>query len=217
MATKEIAPTCGAAMFAMLSAFRRPAPLQGPAVTIYGVVHMVSLQEQLMKAGLVDKNKAKKVAQDKSKQQKIDRRTGTQSVDEARLAALETQRKNAERARELNAQRDAVAAQKAIAAQIAQMVQQNRQGKGGGDIAYNFTHANKIERMYVSAAVQGHLMAGRLVIVRLGAATELVPRVIADKIAERDPSIVVRVNKTSTEVDADDPYAAYQIPDDLMW
>jgi len=27
----------------------------------------------------------------------------------------------------------------------------------------------------------------------------------------------VRVNKTSTEVDADDPYAAYQIPDDLMW
>ncbi|MDP3638374.1 MAG: DUF2058 family protein [Azonexus sp.] len=26
-----------------------------------------------------------------------------------------------------------------------------------------------------------------------------------------------RLNKTSTEVDADDPYAAFQIPDDLMW
>jgi uncharacterized protein YaiL (DUF2058 family) len=25
------------------------------------------------------------------------------------------------------------------------------------------------------------------------------------------------VNKPSTEVDADDPYAAFQIPDDLMW
>jgi hypothetical protein len=45
----------------------------------------------------------------------------------------------------------------------------------------------------------------------------LVPRVIADKIAERDPSMVVRVNKASTEIPADDPYAAYQIPDDLMW
>ena len=178
---------------------------------------MASLQDQFLKAGLVDKNKAKLASQDKSKQKKVERRTGTQGVDEARLAALETQRKHAERARELNAQRDAAATQKAILAQIVQLVNKNRQGKGVGDIAYNFTHDKKIERIYVSAAVQGHLMAGRLVIVRQGGATELVPRIIADKIAERDASLVVRVNKTSIEVDADDPYAAFQIPDDLMW
>ncbi|RJG11568.1 DUF2058 domain-containing protein [Massilia cavernae] len=178
---------------------------------------MVSLQEQLLKAGLVDKNKVKQVNQDKSKQKKVERRTGTQTVDEARLAAIETQRKNAERARELNAQRDAAAAQKAVMAQIAQMVQQNRQNKGAGDIAYNFTHGTRIERIYVSAAVQAHLMAGRLVIVCLNGSTELVPKVIADKIAERDASMVVRVNKTVTEPDADDPYAAFKIPDDLMW
>lgn len=178
---------------------------------------MASLQEQFLKAGLVDKNKAKLAHQDKTKQQKVERRTGTATVDEARVAALETQRKNAERARELNAKRDAATAQKAIAAQIAQMVQKNRQSKGAADIAYNFTHDNKIDRLYVSAEIQGHLMAGRLVIVRHGGATELVPRVIADKIAERDASLVVRVNKTSATIDADDPYAAFQIPDDLMW
>lgn len=178
---------------------------------------MISLQEQLLKAGLVDKNKVKQANQDKSKQKKVERRTGTQSVDETRLAALETQRKNAERARELNAQRDAAATQKAIEAQIAQMVQKNRQSKGNADIAYNFTHDKKIERLYVSAAVQAHLMAGRLVIVCQGSTIELVPRIIADKIAERDASLVVRVNKTSAEIDADDPYAAFQIPDDLMW
>ena len=178
---------------------------------------MASLQDQFLKVGLVDKNKAKLANQDKSKQKKVERRTGTQGVDEARLAALETQRKNAERARELNAQRDAAATQKAILAQIVQLVNKNRQGKGAGDIAYNFTHDKKIERIYVSATVQGHLMAGRLVIVCQGGATELVPRIIADKIAERDATLVVRVNKTSTEVDADDPYAAFQIPDDLMW
>ena len=178
---------------------------------------MASLQEQFLKAGLVDKNKVKLVNQDKTKQKKVERRTGTVTVDEARIAAQELQRKNAERARELNAQRDAAAAQKAIAAQIAQMVKQNRQAKGNGDVAYNFTHGSKIDRIYVSAAVQGHLMAGRLVIVCLGGATELVPRVIADKIAERDASLVVRVKKVSTEVDEDDPYAAFQIPDDLMW
>jgi hypothetical protein len=97
------------------------------------------------------------------------------------------------------------------------MVQQNRQAKGNGDIAYNYTHNNKIERFFVSAAVQAHLVAGRLVIVCLGSTVELVPRVIADKIAERDASMVVRVNKSSNEVDADDPYAAFKIPDDLMW
>lgn len=178
---------------------------------------MASLQEQFLKAGLVDKKKVKVANQEKSKQKKVERHTGTQTIEEVRLAALETQRKNAERARELNAQRDEAAMQKAIVAQIVQMVQKNRQSKGRGDIAYNFTHGNKIKRLYVSATVQAHLMAGRLVIVCQGDATELVPKVIADKIAERDPSLVVRVNKTSAEIDADDPYAAFQIPDDLMW
>jgi len=178
---------------------------------------MASLQEQFLKAGLVDKKKVKQANQEKSQQKKVERRTGTQTVDEVRLAALETQRKNAERARELNAQRDAAATQKAIMAQIVQMVQQSRQSKGKGDIAYNFTHDNKIKRIYVSAAVQANLIAGRLVIVCQGENSELVPKVIADKIAERDPSLVVRVNKSSAEIDADDPYAAFQIPDDLMW
>lgn len=43
------------------------------------------------------------------------------------------------------------------------------------------------------------------------------PRVIAGKIAERNPDIVVRVKQATTEVEEDDPYAAYKIPDDLMW
>ena len=121
---------------------------------------MASLQEQFLKAGLVTKNKAKQVHQEKTKQQKVERKTGVQSVDEARLAALEAQRKQAERARELNAQRDAAATQKAIMAQIVQMVQLSRQSKGKGDIAYNFTHANKIKRIYVGAARVA--LAGRL-------------------------------------------------------
>ncbi|MBK6744739.1 MAG: DUF2058 domain-containing protein [Hydrogenophilales bacterium] len=178
---------------------------------------MASLQDQFLKAGLIDNKKIKQAHQEKSKQKKVERQTGTQMVDEARLAALEMQRKNAERARELNAQRDAAATQKAIQAQIAQMVQQNRQSKGNGDIAFNFTLGNKIERLHVSAAVHAHITAGRLVIVCLGGSTELVPRIIAHKIAERDPSLVIRVNKTRAETDADDPYAAFKIPDDLMW
>jgi uncharacterized protein YaiL (DUF2058 family) len=185
---------------------------------------MVSLQEQLLKAGLVDKKKVQKVNQDKSKQKKIERRTGEEAVNESREAALEMQRKNAERARELNAQRDAAAAEKAVKAQIAQLVEQNRQpragagkGAGKGDIAYNFTHGSKIERIYVSEQVRQHLVSGRLVIVFLKGNYELVPKVIGEKIAERDPGSVIQVKQATTEVDADDPYADFKIPDDFTW
>lgn len=178
---------------------------------------MVSLQEQLLKAGLVDKKKVKRVNQDKSQQKKVERRTGVQELGESRQAALEAQQKQRETVRELNAQRDAEAQKKAIQAQIQQMVQQSRQGRGGGDIAYNFTHGTKIERIYVSAAIRDQLAAGQLVIVKLGETAELVPRVVADKIAERDSSIVIRVKKPESRPDEDDPYAEYKIPDDLMW
>lgn len=178
---------------------------------------MVSLQEQLLKAGLVNQKKVKRVNQDKSQQKKIERRTGVQELDETRRAAIEAQHKQREAVRELNARRDAEAREKAILAQIQQMIQQSRQGKGGGDIAYNFTHGTKIERIYVSAAVRDQLAAGQLVIVKQGETAELVPKVVADKIAERDPSIVIRVKKTESRPDEDDPYAEYKIPDDLMW
>ncbi|MCB5364743.1 DUF2058 domain-containing protein [Pusillimonas sp. CC-YST705] len=178
---------------------------------------MVSLQEQLLKAGLVDQKKVKRAHQDKKQQKKVERRTGVQQVDESRQAALEAQQKQRETVRELNAQRDAEARKKAIQAQIQQMVQQSRESRGGGDIAYNFTYGTKIERIYVSAAIREQLAAGQLVIVKLGENTELVPRVVADKIAERDPAIVIRVKKVETQPDLDDPYAQYKIPDDLMW
>lgn len=178
---------------------------------------MVSLQEQLMKAGLVDKKKINKAKQDKSKQWKEELRTGEKAADQAREAALEQQRKQAERARELNAQRDAAASQKAVMAQVVQMVQQHRQSKGKGDVPYNFTFGSKIERIHVSAAVQQHLVNGRLVIVVLDEVAELVPRVVAEKIAERAPEVVVSVKKAASEPAEDDPYADYKIPDDFTW
>ena len=179
---------------------------------------MVSLQEQLMKAGLVDKKKVNKALQDKSKQHKEELRTGTKAADQSREAVQEQQRKNAERARELNAQRDAAASQKAIMAQVVQMVQQHRQPKGNGEVAYNFTLGSKIDRIYVSDKVQQLLVNARLVIVVLDGVAELVPRIVADKIAERVPEVVVAVKKAAAGQPAeDDPYADYKIPDDFTW
>lgn len=178
---------------------------------------MASLRDQFLKAGLIDQKKVRSAVQEKSKQVKVERQTGVQAVDPAQQAAQEAQRRNAERAREHNAQRDAAARHKAIAAQIAQMVQHSRQERGRGDIAYHFEHAGKIKRIHVSAEIQGHLVAGRLMIVCQGEAIDLVPGRIAEKIAERDPAMVVCVKRSADAPAEDDPYAAYVVPDDLMW
>ena len=63
----------------------------------------------------------------------------------------------------------------------------------------------------------GEASRRRLAIVAHNGGFELVPKVIADKIAERAPESVVRVNKAATQVEEDDPYADFKIPDDFTW
>ena len=79
---------------------------------------MASLQDQFLKAGLINQKKVNQAKQDQNKQKKEERRTGVKVVDDVRHAAAEAQRKQAERARELNAQRVAANKEKEAAAQI---------------------------------------------------------------------------------------------------
>lgn len=181
---------------------------------------MASLQDQLLKAGLVDKKTAKQIGKDKRKQNKVAKKSGDTRKGEAQLAAEQARADKAARDRALNAEREAAARQKAIAAQIKQLIEHNKQPKGANgkhDIAYHFTFDKKVKKIYVSAAVQEHLTAGRLLVVGEGEHFELVPKVIAEKIAERNPNMVVQPPEGSDAVDEDDPYAEFQIPDDLMW
>ena len=46
---------------------------------------------------------------------------------------------------------------------------------------------------------------------------ELVPKVVATKITERDAARVVVNEQADSNPKEDDPYADYEIPDDLMW
>lgn len=180
---------------------------------------MSSLQDQLLKAGLVDEKKAKKVKKDKRKATKQQHKSKTVAVDETKAAAAQARAEKAERDRRLNEERKADAERKAIAAQIKQLIEMNRQPKGTSgkdEVAYNFTDGKQIKKIYVSEEVQGLLTRGRLAIVKLGEGYELVPSPVAEKISQRDESYVIS-QAVAQEVDEDDPYADYQIPDDLMW
>ena len=57
-----------------------------------------------------------------------------------------------------------------------------------------------------------------MVISRLEESYPLLPRPLADRInAKLEGFIVVSNDKSDAQLEDDDPYAAYVIPDDLMW
>ena len=178
-----------------------------------------SLLEQLKKSGLVDEKKARKAKQGKYLGKKNKAKKGSEEpVNEAKLLAQRAHAEKVERDRQLNQQQKEKAEQKAIFAQIKQLIETNRIEDRDGDIAYNFTDANVVKRIHVSEQIQNHLMSGRLAIAKLGEGYELVPVPVADKIRQRDAQYIIQSEQTiERPVDEDDPYADYKIPDDLMW
>lgn len=177
-----------------------------------------SLQDQLLQAGLTDKKKAKAINKTKKKQAKVERRSKVEAVDEAKQQVQQARVEKAQRDRALNEQKNAEQERKAIAAQVKQLIEVNRIPRQGGELAYNFTDQKKIKKVLVDKIMLEQLSRGRLAIVLLNDKYEVVPTVIAEKIKLREPDKVIVCNEAQkVEVDEDDPYADYQIPDDLMW
>ncbi|MBJ7551405.1 DUF2058 domain-containing protein [Marinomonas ostreistagni] len=180
-----------------------------------------SLQEQLLGAGIVDKKKAKKIKAEKLQtKQKMKKGQLDNSAEEARQAELKRQKEEkAARDKELNLKRQAEIEYKAILGQIRQIIIQNRVVKEDGEIAYNFTDDKKVKKLYVSEKMHKDLSEGRLAIAKLEGQYEIIPKGIAEKVQEKEPDMILVLNTSSKveEVDEDDPYAEFQIPDDLMW
>ncbi len=176
----------------------------------------MSLQDQLLKAGLVDQKKASKAKKARHKQAKQKQKNKIEAVDEAKLAAQRAQAEKVERDRQLNQQRKEEAERKAVAAQVRQLIEMNRQPQQG-DVAYSFTDGSLVKKIYVDEVQQKQLSNGRLCIVKLDEGYELIPTRVAEKIQQRDETTAILSNQPTETPDEDDPYADFQVPDDLMW
>lgn len=176
-----------------------------------------SLTDQLLQAGLASKKQANKVKKAKKVQEKMRRHNKVEVVDEAKILADKVIQENAQKDRQLNQQRQQAAEKKAIAAQIKQLIEMNRLVRDDADVAYNFSDDTSIKKVFVTAEMQQQLQRGVLAIVKLGDSYELVPAVVADKIKQRDEHSVIERNDLQADETGDDPYADYQVPDDLMW
>lgn len=182
---------------------------------------MTSLQDQLLKAGMVDAKKAKKVEKEKRKQAKQVRRGDAQPDNSAKIAVQQAKQEKANKDREVNQNNKLLAEKKAITAQIKQLIQTNKIIRQNNDIGYQFVDGKKIKKLYVDAIQQKQLEKGQIAIVYLNGNYELVATAVAEKIKQRDEKTVILLNdraeNSSSEVDEDDPYADFKVPDDLMW
>lgn len=178
----------------------------------------LSLRDQLLKAGLVNEKQAKQVGKQKQKQQRLELKGQVEKDDSQREAALKARAEKLARDQELNRQQQEKARQKALAAQVRQLIESSRLPRLEGDDYYNFVDNKKVKRITVNPMLRDKLSRGTLAIVRLEGKYELIPREAALKVQEREPQRIILLNIASEVPDAeDDPYKDYVIPDDLMW
>ncbi len=174
----------------------------------------LTLQEQMLKAGLVTSKKMAKV-QRTAKKSRVQAREAREAVEENKKAQLE-------RDKLLSEQQKQATLSKEYKAQVKQLIEMNRITPEKGDIDFNFTDNNVIKNIVVDKLTQSQLISGRLAIARLDNADKteyvIIPASVADKITQRDVDCILLNNALSeTEQDEDDPYADFKIPDDLMW
>ena len=174
-----------------------------------------SLQDQLLKAGLANKKQAVKARKAQHNKQKL-KSAGKLEKSEAEELAEKSREEQVARDRELNRIKQAEAESKAVRAQIKQLITLNKIEERG-ETEFSFTHGSSIKSLALQNNHKDALVSGQLAIVYLNDEYAIVPAAVADKIAQRDETLVVLRNSSKEEVAADDEYADYQVPDDLMW
>jgi uncharacterized protein len=180
---------------------------------------MGSLQDQLLKAGLTSEHKAKVAKSEKRKSQKKKKKKGATSDPTDLQKHIErTKLEQQKKAEELNKSRQDELKNKEQVARVKQILEHHNQDSIRGELTFNFTYDNKIKELDVNEQTKNALAKGRLAICVLEGQFYVLQDEPARKIAEVDEKyIVFHVEDDNSGPDADDPYADFEVPDDLTW
>ncbi|MEO7064576.1 MAG: DUF2058 domain-containing protein [Dokdonella sp.] len=175
------------------------------------------LQDQLLKAGLVKKNKVAQIVREQAKH-RHGKAPALPSADQVEVQQLQAER--AERDRALAAKQNAQARVSEQRAQARQIIESHKV-KREGEIAYRFPDEGKVRSVLVSELLRSQLASGLLVIVRHESGYELLPRGAADKVYARDAGMIVLDHgrhEAGSALDENDAYYdQFKVPDDLIW
>lgn len=194
-----------------------------------------SLQEQLVQAGLADEESLNRSRQDRQRRGG-GKRGGAKKSGGGRKARQSAQQsaadktgpdaapsKKTEKAAQDKpapaAKRQPTAEEKAD--QLHQIIRANRIDRAYAGVPYRFTEGARVREIAVTGTQQGRITRGELAVVSDGGRCELVPAKVARRVRGIAPEAVLVLNaadERGTDADEDeDPYAAYHVPDDLMW
>lgn len=180
---------------------------------------MASLQEQLMKSGLINKQKAKQAQTDKRRKAKQKKKKGSVEVSDVQIVinAQKEQQKSQDldKNRATQADLDARSAHGKLIQMIAQHCEKNYQG----EIDYHFTYDQKVKRIAINETIQKSLINGSLAICVLNDEFYLINKEASQTLSEIDASVLVSLHEKvdMQAIDEEDPYAEFAVPDDLVW
>ena len=172
-----------------------------------------SLQDQLLKAGLVSDKQVREAQRGKKKQAK---QTGNKQVNPAQQQARRAREEKAARDRALAQAQADERARKERRDQLVQLLQHAALNKEEGEIAYNFTEGSRVKRIYLTPEVHKGLVAGRLFVVSCRRKHYVVDAQAAQRARALEPKAVLDPPANQDEADAQ-AYLDHPIPDDLMW
>lgn len=201
-----------------------------------------ALQDQLLKAGLItqeqvqqakesrpkpaQRKKPPRKPQNKPANKRVKTRKpapaqidpGDEAVNLAAAFAARAAQERREKEQAERARREAAAKRKAIKAKIKKLINENTLNEQTAELAYNFVVGDKVKRVYVTGQQNTALAKGEIAIVFQDGQRCLIPTPIAQQLQTLDPErIIILREKEENTAEGDDPYAAYQIPDDLIW
>jgi len=145
-------------------------------------------QDQLLKAGLVNKKQVSKLKHE----QRINRQKNkVESSSDESIKFKQEQLAHEERNRELNRQHNEAMRQREKLAQVKQIIETNRLVRDERGEPYYFTVGNKVKKLFVSDEMTNQLSRGQLAIVRLDNSYEIVTAKVVHQIISRDKDAVV--------------------------
>src|SRR5690606_356252 len=174
-----------------------------------------ALQAQLLKAGLVDNKKAKKL----SKQAVHEKRTGDSTEAEIKAKIEQDKQQKLAKDQAIELEKKAALQEKELKAAIIQMINQHKIRDTDGDAVYQFIDDSKIKKVYLNQQIYNALVAGSLVIARENDSYVFLRKSSRARINVKMQGFIIVNNSAKNQqiTDEEDPYADYVIPDELLW
>lgn len=176
-----------------------------------------SLQDQLLKSGLVSEQRVKESRKKKSRQFK----KGKQTSKEPSLAEAYAKRRHKdqqEKDRALNQRREEARRKKALKDRLKNIIIPASRNDPKAEVPRHFQFAGKIRKLYVTAAQQTALNDGKLGIAYHAGRHYLVESPVIDKLKSvHADAISFYAPDVTSDEEVDDFYAGFEVPDDLQW